>query len=579
MRATLLVLSLAVCGCGSTVPTPADPKPAAAGPAKLVVLVVFDQMRGDYLDRWAAQFRPHGFERIKKSGAWYSECHIPYACTSTGPGHVALVTGAPPAVNGIVENDWYDRIADKHTYCALPKRPYELVPPPPPGKMTRGSALGFSPEQILVPTIGDHLKAVRGEKGRVFSLSIKDRSAVMMGGQKPDAAYCYDARDGLFHTGTFYRDTPHPWVAEFNKAGLVNTYFEKKWERFKPDLDYDKLAGKDDADGESLGTNGMGKTFPHPLKGELKEPGNKFYAAVELSPFGNDLLFELAKKAIEAEKLGMGESSDLLLLGFSSNDLVGHAYGPDSHEVLDMTLRSDDLVGKLMAFLDEKVGKDKYTLVISADHGVCPIPEQKKIATADRQPLTAPILGLAKALDAKFGPNEGGTQRWFDGADVVDDLWPWVYLNRRAIEARKLKFDDVRDAAAKWLGEQSYVEVVFNREHVESGTPPKVDAPREKGVKDLLAKVKLAYRPERCGDLLVVPKPGVQVSKYAAGTGHGSPHSYDAHIPLLVYGAGVPALGKKADAVSSLSVTPTLARALGIDPPATAKEALPPGLK
>ena len=580
MRRAILVLSLAICGCRTPqtvnpAPEQAPDKPAA----KLVVLLVFDQMRGDYLARWADQFGPDGFERIKKGGAWYSDCHIPYACTSTGPGHVALATGAPPAVNGIIENDWFDRKLGKHVYCAQPNRPYDLVPLPLAGQATRGSNIGFSPEQVLAATIGDQLKTIRGEKGRVFSLAIKDRAAVMMGGKKPDAAYCYDSRDGLFHTGSYYRDTPHPWAAEFNKARHADKLFEKTWTRFKPDLDYDKLAGKDDAAGESLGTNKMGMTFPHPLKGELKEPADKFYAAVELSPFGNELLFEFAKAAIAAEKIGTGPTTDLLCLGFSSNDLVGHAWGPDSHEVLDITLRSDDLVGRLLKHLDEVVGKDKYVVVISADHGVCPLPEQKKFATAERQPLSAPILGLAKALDAAFGPNPEGQTRWFDGAEVIDDLWPWVYLNRRAIEARKLKFDDVAKAAEKWLGELSYVEIVFNRDHIESSNPPKVAAEREKDVKDLLAKVKLAYRPDRCGDLIVIPKPGVQISKYAAGTGHGSPHAYDSHIPLLVYGAGVPALGKKPDAISSLSVATTVAWALGIQPPTTASTPLPPGLQ
>ncbi|HUR53182.1 MAG TPA: alkaline phosphatase family protein, partial [Gemmataceae bacterium] len=314
------------------------PKPAA----KLVVLVVFDQMRGDYMSRWATHYGPDGFERIKKGGAWYSECHIPYSCTSTGPGHASIATGATPAVHGIVENDWFDRKAGEPVYCAQPMRPYDRVPPlVATGKSTRGSGIGFSPERLLADTVADALKA---KGGRVFSLSVKDRTAVMMGGKKPDAAYCFDARDGRFGTGAYYRDTPHAWVEEFNKANLVDTFFEKKWERFKPDIDYTKFAGLDDAPGESAGTNKMGKVFPHPLKGELKEPADRFYAAVEMSPFGNELLFELAKRAIVAEKLGTGTTTDMLCLSFSSNDMIGHAWGPDSHEMMDITLRSDLMI-------------------------------------------------------------------------------------------------------------------------------------------------------------------------------------------------------------------------------------------
>jgi hypothetical protein len=537
---------------------------------------VFDQMRGDYMSRWAAQYGPDGFERIKKHGAWYSECHIPYSCTSTGPGHASIATGATPAVHGIIENDWFDRKTNEPVYCAQPMRPYDRVPPLAlTGKSTRGSGIGFSPERLLAGTVADVVKA---NGGRVFSLSIKDRTAVMMGGKKPDGAYCFDARDGKFSTGAFYRDTPHAWIEEFNKANLVDTFFDKKWERFKPDLDYKRFAGEDDAPGESAGTNKMGKVFPHPLKGELTAPADKFYAAVEMSPFGNELLFELAKKVIAAEKLGTGTTTDLLCLSFSSNDLIGHAWGPDSHEMFDVTLRSDHMIGEMLKLLDDKVGKDRYTLVITADHGVCPLPEQNQIATAERRSLGETLNGLAAAL-APLSKEPIPAATWFEGAEAIGDIWPWVYFNRTAIEARKIAFDDVVTAAEKWVRDQPYLEIAFTRKQLESNTPPVVPAAREKFVKELFEKVKLAYRPDRCGDLIVIAKAGVQVSKYAAGTGHGSPHAYDAHIPLLVYGAGVPALGQRTERISSLSAAPTLAWALGVKPPDTAKEPLPPGLK
>ena len=575
MRSLLLVAALAGCAGPQPVAAPAPPGPAKPA-GKLVVLVVFDQMRGDYLDRWAAHFGPDGFERIKTSGAWFSECHIPYSCTSTGPGHASIITGATPAAHGIIENDWFDRKAGEPVYCAQPTRPYDRVPPlAAAGKSTRGSGIGFSPERLTADTVGDVLKAAGG---RVFSLSIKDRTAVMMGGKKPDAAYCFDARDGKFATGAYYRDAPHAWVDEFNAAGLVNTFFDKKWERFKTDLDYTTVVGPDDAPGESAGTNKMGKVFPHPLKGELTAPADKFYAAVEMSPFGNDLLFELAKKAIVAEKLGTGDTTDLLCLSFSSNDLIGHAWGPDSHEVLDVTLRSDHMIGEMRKFLDEKVGKDRYVLAITADHGVCPLPEQKRLPAAERKALGETLNSLAAAL-APLSKDPVPTAAWFEGAEAIGDIWPWVYFNRTAIEARKIPFDDVVAATEKWVQAQPYLDVAFTRRQLEADTPPPVPADREKLVKELFEKVKLAYRADRCGDLIVIAKAGVQVSKYAAGTGHGSPHAYDAHVPLLVYGAGVPAVGKRTERVSSLSVAPTLAWALGVKQPDTAKEAVPPGLK
>ena len=200
------------------------------------MLIVFDQMRGDYLARWSGQFGDKGFERMKKNGVWYSDARIPYACTSTGPSHASIITGAPPSVHGIVENDWYDRSSGSRVYCAQPLRPYERVPPAPKGAPARGSDIGFAPDRLLAETVGDKLLAAH-EKSRVVSLSIKDRTAVLLGGKKPTAAYCFDSRDGVFHTGSYYRPAVHSWVEEFNASGRVNDWLGKDWTRFKPDLD------------------------------------------------------------------------------------------------------------------------------------------------------------------------------------------------------------------------------------------------------------------------------------------------------------------------------------------------------
>ena len=230
---------------GSEHPPPGFGAPSGSAPAapqpKLVVLVVFDQMRGDYMTRWAELYGADGFERVKKDGIWFSNCQIPYACTSTGPGHASLSTGAPPSVHGIIENEWYDRATGERMYCCQPKRVYDLIPPVPAelGKPGRGAANGYSPERLLAQTVGDALQESTKGKGRVFSLSIKDRTAVLMGGQKPDGVYCFDTRDGKFHTGAFYnRDAEHAWVKEFNPAPaggvtLSDSWFIGHWDRLK----------------------------------------------------------------------------------------------------------------------------------------------------------------------------------------------------------------------------------------------------------------------------------------------------------------------------------------------------------
>ncbi|MBX9628538.1 MAG: alkaline phosphatase family protein [Gemmataceae bacterium] len=576
-------------------PTPADtPPPVATGPGpaptpppsqppagKLVVLLIFDQMRGDYLARWASAFGPDGFERLKREGVWFADCHLPYACTSTGPGHASLVAGAPPSVHGIVENDWYDRKDAARVYSVQPTRPYDRVPPLPgaAGPPVRGVVTGFTPERLLAETVGDKLKAATGGKGRVVSLSVKDRAAALMGGKKPDAAYCFDYRDGLFTTNSYFRDRPHPWAEAFNAGKPADAWVNKPWLPFKADAGlYDKLAGPDDAPGEAPGV-AQGLTFPHPMS-DLTKPGPAYYGAVETSPFGNELLLGLARRAVADEKLGHGPAADLLCVSFSSSDLVGHAWGPDSWEVLDVTLRADRLTADLLKFLDETVGKDRYTVVLVGDHGVCPIPEQKRYPEqypgAARVPDVAFLGGLMEALDEVYGVPPAGPTRWIEPApaDALRVL-PWVYLNRAAITARGLDPAAVALVAAQWCGNRPYMLTAFTRKQIETGELPPHGFGSRNQVRDAAARAKLSYHPDRCGDFLVVPKPGVQLTGYAGGTGHGSPHPYDTHVPLVVSGAGVPAAGKIDRRVSALTAAPVLARALGIDPPAGAAEKVP----
>jgi hypothetical protein len=511
---------------------------------------------------------------MKKDGIWFSACTVPYACTSTGPGHASLSTGAPPSVHGIIENEWYDRKTAARVYCCQPNRPYDRVPPVPAelGKPSRGAANGYSPERLLAQTVGESLQEATNGKGRVFSLSIKDRTAVLMGGQKPTGAYCFDTRDGKFHTGSFYRpDGAHAWVTEFNSTNPANVWFNEKWEKLRSDIDYAKFSGPDDVDAEAPGLNGQGRAFPHPYKGKLEAPAKPYYEAVEASPAGNELLFALVKKCVTTEKLGRGAASDLLCVSFSSTDLVGHLYGPDSQEVLDITLRADKLVGALLTFLDTEVGKDRYTLVLTADHGVCPLPElpstKAKYPAATRKKVTELEADIQSALTAMYGTEANAPTKWIEVFD--DGVWPWLYLNHKAIEARKLKVEDVAEKARDVAAGRGYIETAFTRKELEDKNGP--DAPFKKAVV-------LAYHPDRCGDVIVIPKAGVQLTPYAGGTGHGSPHPYDAHIPFLVYGVGIPALGQRTEPVSSLTVAPTLAWALGVPAPKHAALPMPEAL-
>ncbi len=535
--------------------------PANADEAgRIVVVISFDQMRGDYPERWNSLLADDGLRRVGTDGVWYSNAHLPYACTSTGPGHASIATGVPPSVHGIIENDWYDRANGKRVYCATGERPYDRVPSNSAAGSRSKDATGLSPERMLAPTMGDVLRTAN-KKSRVFSLALKDRAAVLMGGKNPSGAYCFDTATGQFHTSTYYREQPHAWVSLLNSSKAADRWFGKNWDRLLDPLAYNRLAGPDDVIGESIDLKGQGRVFPHPLGNDQPEPGGKYYAQLEKSPFANELLWEFAKTCIREEQLGRGESPDLLYLGFSANDLIGHAWGPDSHEVLDVTLRSDRLVAEILAFLETTLGKDRFTLVITADHGVCLLPEvaRSKHPDAARFSPSAELGPLNEVLDETFGGAEVGGGNWVEAVD-----YPWLYLNRRSVAARGVPYETVEAFAAQWVGNRENHAAGYTRTKLAG--PPLADP--------LGRSIQLAFHPDRCGDVYALPKPYC-IPSPGNGTTHGSPYSYDTHVPVFAVGYGVPKLGKLDGPQSALIVAPIVCKALGIDPPKAVAEKSP----
>ena len=565
----LLILSpsFALLGVGAWyVSTHATPPPPSPSRGRLVVLVVFDQMRGDYPDRWQPLFGDDGLRTLAADGVWYADAHLPYAASSTGPGHASIATGAPPAIHGIVENEWFDRKQGRKVYCAAGDRPYERVPRHKDAGARSKDDGGMAPDRLLAPTVADALRAATDGKGRAVSLALKDRAAVLMGGKEPAACYCFDTATGQFHTSAYYRERIHPWVERFNQSKAADRWFGTNWDRLGDAAVYDRLAGPDDAPGEGTGTNKQGVTFPHPLSLNQPAPNARYYAALESSPFGNELLWELAKVAIEEEQLGRRDAPDLLCLGFSSNDPIGHAWGPDSHEVLDVTVRSDRLLAAILAHLTATLGPDRFAVVVTSDHGVCPLPERavRDHPEAERFDFGSEYGGLGAVLDTAFGRHDAGPGKW------VEALPPWFYLDRKAAAARDIPPEEVERVAARWVGNRPRSVAAFAR-HQLTG-PPLADP--------LGRMVQLSYHPDRCGDVWVVNKPytlGTGVT--TTGTSHGSPHDYDTHVPILAAGAGVPKLGRRTGRVSSLLVAPVVCRALGIAPPAGATEPLPEGFE
>jgi hypothetical protein len=567
----LVLLVIAAIGSYWAVSGPREPLPNPAvdltGKPKLVVLVVFDQMRGDYIKKWQSLFCGGGFKRLKEDGAWFTNCHYPYAYTLTAAGHSSLVTGTSPYKHGVIANDWWDREYGEQVNSTTP----------PPQERER---MGAGPYRRKSESVGDSLLNTLMGKARVASLSIKERAAILMAALRAQLCYWFDTSNGRFRTSPYYRPDPHSWVTAFNKPKPADRWLGKAWDRFNPKLDYVKYSGPDDFSTEGTGYL-QGQTFPHPFKyGQTKKKEanvQNYYDAVTNSPMGSELLLDFAKTAIVAEKLGQADTVDLLCISFTSNDYIGHTWGPDSQEVLDITLRSDALMKELLDFLDAKVGKGNYYLAMSADHGVGPLVEfaQKEGKTAGR---VAPELLSSQAedfLNKKFLP-KGEKTPWLQ---PLKRPTAWIYLNPDTIKELKLEQADVERALADWYDKQPGIAKAFTRAEMIN---PRNDQAKEQH--PLFASVKRSFHPDCSGDVMVILKPyhmfsppnlsdnPEKNSSYRAT--HGTPHSYDTHVPLLVIGPRIQP-GPRDDRIVPQTMASILSEALGVPPPKDAEYPTP----
>lgn len=539
---------------------------------KLAVLVVFDQMRGDYPTRWKTLYGPDGFTRFQSQGVSFTNCYYPYGTTTTGPGHASILSGTCADRHGIVNNGWYEH--GGMVYCAGSSG-YEFVTASD-GTRSKAKEVG-NPDRLLAPTVADALKKQR-PGAKVFGLSLKDRSAILPTGKNPDGAYWFQ---GQFVTSTYYTDRGHPfhsWVDQFNKSKAADAWFGKDWTHFRPDIDYVKWSGPDIAPGEGSGvtvkdgsktwTQGVG--FPHPNTGGRNKPGKEYYEALANSPFGNELLLQLAKECITAEHLGEDEVPDLLVVSFSSNDLIGHTWGPDSQEVLDVTLRSDALMADLLKFLDAKVGAGQYIVGITADHGICPLPEASRGRGIDAKRVdTNEISKAVEAhLTATFGNPVGDGEK--KPAWIESYSHPWMLFNSKALSAVKKSPEEIAEIAATFLRSQPEIGRAFTRRELQG----------KFAADDVVGnRSRRSYFPARCGDVYVVLKEWyLQSTVKGTGTTHGAPYNYDAHVPLMLYGSGIQG-GEQPQPTTPQAMATIFSKWLGIRPPKKAEFPIPSVLR
>lgn len=520
--------------------TGADAPAASPAPPRLVVVLSLDQFRGDYFDEFDPCFGDDGFRRMRSGGVEFTDCNYRYSGTKTAAGHAVIATGTYPRANGIIGNEWMD--PETFEWIVAVQDPASPIVG---GRVAIPSSKGRSPRNLIGDTTADLLKKSTDGRARVVTVAGKDRTAILLGGRHPDGAYWLAGRD--FVTAAYCRDSLPEWVVSFNAEDRVTAAFGRTWERFLPEDAYTK-AGPDDAPGEES-RQGLGVTLPKRIDGGWEQPSPDFESAFGTSPFHSELLVEFAQRAIVEEQLGSDGVTDLLCIGISQTDAAGHAYGPDSHEMLDSVARLDRTIASFLKFLDAKVGRDAYLVVVVSDHGVAPLPEHM-VATRPDTPAGR-VSGseidnrVQRALEAKFGPPPQG-QFWSirDGSGIR--------FNMATLQARSVSVDAASAVAKEAL--LSHPQIGWAYTAAELKAPGALDPVGE--------ATRLSYFPVRAPDIAYVPRPFF-VEKSNSGTTHGTPHRYDTHVPLIFFGAGLKHSVHGAP-VGMESVAPTLTKLLGL---------------
>lgn len=508
--------------------------PTTRAVPRLVVILVVDQMRADYIDRYGDTWTG-GLRRLMNQGAWFKRAAYPYAATVTCVGHSTIATGSLPPTHGIVGNSWYDRASGQTVACAADPDTH-LV------RYGEGpDAAGSSARRLLVPNLADEMRLQMSRAPRVVTFSLKNYTASMMAGRRPDAATWFDSDKGQWVTSTAFAQAPVPWLARVIAERKVDAAAGDTWQRLLPPARY---RNEDDGKGEQ-GVEQWTASFPHPLAGKEGKADASFYEAWAGSPFSDAYLAQLGMAAVDELKLGQGPGTDYLGISFSALDMVGHDFGPRSHEVQDVLARLDRSLGQLFAHLDRRV-PGGYVLALTADHGVAPIPEQTAAlgVPAGRVPGADLVARIEKTLEGLLGAGKHVARTVGNEVIFAPGVLDKLRANPIAVRALKNAVREVPGVAAAYLGDE-----------LES-LPANAD--------DRLARAAAAgYYPGRSGDLIVFLKPYWLFGSGTTGTSHGSPYGYDQRVPLFLIGQGIKA-GRLESAAGPMDIAPTLAHLVGV---------------
>jgi predicted AlkP superfamily pyrophosphatase or phosphodiesterase len=509
----------------------AESQAQTPGRPKLVLVLSIDQMRFDYLTRFNNLYTG-GLRRLLDEGAVFTNAKYRHANTETGPGHSVILSGRHASHSGIVANEWYD---------PLLKKSINVVDDPvqvPVG----GKGRGASPTNFIGFTVGDILKR-DSPQSKVVGVSMKDRSAILMGGRRADAAYWFENEGGNFITSTYYMATAPEWLTQWNAQRFADQYSGKLWERMLSDAAvYEKYAGEDAVEGE---WDRKDITFPHRIR--HAPPLKDYYEDFRRTPFADEMVLQAALEAMKAHGLGEDAVTDILAIGFSATDVIGHTYGADSQEAMDQLLRLDQTLQKLFEAIDRRVGLAQAWTVLSADHASMPLVEvaQKRGLPARRFRSDAVQAVVTQALQEHF-PGVSGLIANYDA--------PNFYLSEETISAKGLKRRAVEAVVVNALQETGLFESVYT--HTDILNPEKRDDPH-------LQLIRNSFFEPRSAHIIATPKPYIYISDKVGGTGHGTPHDYDRHIPIVFLGAPVKP-GTYPVACGPEDIAPTLAEMLSL---------------
>jgi len=537
---------------------------------KLVLLIVVDQFRYDYLERFSDLFTDNGgFKRLTRDGASWTQSNYDHMPTYTAPGHATMLTGAYPAESGIVGNEWPDRATGKRV-TSVSDTTVNLL---------GGAAneVASSPKRLMSSTVGDELRLATNERSKVIGISIKDRSAILPAGRHANAAYWFSTNSGSMVSSTYYFNELPAWVTTFNNSRPADQFFNSKWERLLPESEYSKRANADSPTWENIGNQpGDTNAFPHILTGGLTKldtttatANRAFYNALDYTPFSNEMLVTFAQQAITNEQLGQDDDTDVLSVSFSANDYVGHRYGPYSQEMMDVTLRVDRQIGTLLDFVNARVGLANTLVAFTADHGVAPIPEHAAaLGLGGSRLRAADVLGaITGAISARYNPQNKTPDPTADylyrnasGTTADAFMNSNVYFNYAALKRDGVSLDEITQIAGEAALAVPGIARYFTRTQLERGQTSITDPIERRAVH--------GFYPPRSGDLVLIAEPFKYLGETITAT-HGTPYSYDTNVPMILMGAGVTP-GRYYEAATPADIAPTICAILGVTKPSSA---------